>query len=146
VLANSRHAAFLHLEGVRNVFSGRVADQDADPGSTRLELEGGPSLIVPRVDHPPGTAMIAEIRGDDVLLSLGPVTGVSARNLIEGVVEAVVPHGHEAEIVVRTGDLRWLVSTVGPASGRFALSPGQTVYMIIKARSCRVALAAPVRA
>ena len=145
VLANSRHAAFLHLEGVRNVFNGRIAEQDDDQESTRLELEGGPTLIVPRVDHPVGAAMVAEIRGDDVLLSLGPVAGVSARNLIEGVVEAVVPHGREAEIVVRTGELRWLVSTVGPASGRLALSPGQTVYMIIKARSCRVALAPPAR-
>ncbi|MDR3622521.1 MAG: molybdenum ABC transporter ATP-binding protein [Paludisphaera borealis] len=145
VLANSRHAGFLHLEGVRNVFLGRVAEHADDQGSTRLELTGGPSLIVPHVDHPLGTAMIAEIRGDDVLLSLEPVTGVSARNLIEGVVEAVVPHGHEAEIVVRTGDLRWLASTVGPASGPLALSAGQTVYMIIKARSCRVALATPAR-
>lgn len=145
VLANSRHAGFLHLEGVRNVFPGRVAEHAEDQGSTRLELEGGPSLIVPHVEHPIGAPMIAEIRGDDVLLSLGRVTGVSARNLIEGVVEAVVPHGHEAEIVVRTGALRWLASTVGPASGRLALSPGQTVYMIIKARSCRVAPANPAR-
>jgi molybdate transport system ATP-binding protein len=144
VLANSRHAAFLHLEGVRNVFAGRVAEHSLDQGSTRLELEGGPSLIVPRVEQELGAAMIAEIRGDDVLLSLGPVSGLSARNLIEGVVEAVVPHGHEAEIVVRTGGLRWLVSTVGPASGRLALSSGQTVYMIIKARSCRVAPADPI--
>ena len=83
--------------------------------------------------------MIAEVLGEDVVLALGPVEGVSARNLIEGVVEAVAPHGFEAEIVVRTGELRWLASTVGPASGRLALSPGQTVYMIIKARSCRVA-------
>jgi molybdate transport system ATP-binding protein len=138
VLASSRHAGFLHLEGVLNVFSGRVAEHVAD-SSTRLELDGGPSLVVPRVDQPLGAAMIAEVRGEDVLLALGPVEGVSARNLIEGVVEAVVAHGREAEIVVRTGGLRWLASTVGPGSGRIALSPGQTVYMIIKARSCRVA-------
>jgi molybdate transport system ATP-binding protein len=145
VMANSRHAAFLHLEGVRNVFTGRIAEHSADQSSTRLELEGGPSLVVPHVDHPLGTSMIAEIRGDDVLLSLGPIAGVSARNLIEGVVEAIVPHGHEAEIVIRTGGLRWLASTVGPTSGRLTLSPGQTVYMIIKARSCRVAPASPTR-
>jgi molybdate transport system ATP-binding protein len=139
VLARSRHAGFLHLEGVRNVFPGRVAEHDDDHGSTRLELDGGPSLVVPRVDRPPGSPMIAEVLGEDVVLALGPVEGVSARNLIEGVVEAVVPHGCEAEVVVRTGRLRWLASTVGPASGRLALSPGQTIYMIIKARSCRVA-------
>ncbi len=139
VLAGAGQAAFLHLEGVRNVFPGTVAEHAEDQGSSRLELDGGPSLIVSRVDLPLGARVLAEVRGDDVLLARSPVSGLSARNLIEGRVEAIVAHGHEAEIVVRTGDLCWLVSTVAPAPAQLALATGQTVYMIIKARSCRVA-------
>jgi len=137
-LAGSRQAEFLRVEGVRNVFPGKVAEQPDDQGSTRLELDGGPSLIVPRLDLPIGAPVVAEVRGDDILLAREPVVGLSARNQIEGRIEAIVPHGHEAEIVIRAGESRWLASTVATATTQMALAAGQTTHMIIKARSCRV--------
>lgn len=137
-LAESRLAESLRVEGVRNVFAGVVAEQPEDQGSTRLELEGGPSLIVPRLDLPLGAPVVAEIRGDDILLAREPVAGLSARNQIEGWIEAVAPHGHEAEIVIRAGRSRWLASTVATATNQMRLGPGQPIQMIIKARSCRV--------
>jgi len=137
-LAGSRQAEFLRVEGVRNVFPGKVAEQPEDQGSTRLALDGGPSLIVPRLDLPLGAPVLAEVRGDDILLSREPVAGLSARNQIEGRIEAVAPHGHEAEIVIRAGESRWLASTVATATNQMGLGPGQPIHMIIKARSCRV--------
>ncbi len=137
-LAGSRQAEFLSVEGVRNVFPGAVVEQPDDQGSTRLKLDGGPSLIVPRLDLPIGSPVLAEVRGDDILLSRAPVAGLSARNQIEGRIEAIAPHGHEAEIVIRAGETRWLASMVAAATAQMALAPGQPIHMIIKARSCRV--------
>lgn len=136
-LAGSRQAEFLRVEGVRNVFPGVVAEQPDDQGATRLSLDGGPSLIVPRLDLPVGAAVLTEIRGDDILLSRAPVAGLSARNQIEGRIEAIAPHGHEAEIVIRAGETRWLASMVAAATSQMALEVGQPIHMIIKARSCR---------
>lgn len=137
-LAGSRQAEFLRVEGVRNIFPGVVAEQPEDQGSTRLALDEGPSLVVPRLDLPIGAPVLAEVRGDDILLAREPVIGLSARNQIEGRIEAVARHGHEAEIVIRAGRSRWLASTVATATNQMGLGPGQTIQMIIKARSCRV--------
>ncbi len=82
--------------------------------------------------------MLVEIRADDILLARHPIDGLSARNQIPGTVERIVPHGPEAEAVVRTGDLTWIVSLVAPAVEQLDLKPGAEVQMIVKARSCHV--------
>ena len=64
--------------------------------------------------------------------------GLSARNQIAGVVERIIPHGPDAEAVVRTGRLSWIVSVVTPAVDQLALAPGTSIHMIIKARSCHI--------
>lgn len=124
------------LEGLCNVFRGRILTGDA--GETRLKLDDGPILVVPDQGRPADTAVTVEIRADDVLLARGPITGLSARNLIDGTVERVVPHGPDAEVVVRTGGVCWLASVVAPAVAALDLHPGAAVCLIVKARSCHV--------
>ena len=60
--------------------------------------------------------------------------------------ERLIAHGPEAEALIRTGDVTWIVSLVAPAVEQLALSPGQEVHMIIKARSCHVIPGTPPRA
>lgn len=127
------------LEGVRNLVKGVVAGHALDGGATFLRLAGGPELIVPHEARPVGSAVSVTVRADDILLAHGPIAGLSARNLIDGVVDRVVAHGTEAEVIVRTGELTWIVSVVGPAVEALGLVPGSAVQMIIKARACRVA-------
>ena len=81
---------------------------------------------------------MVEIRADDILLARQPLGGLSARNQIAGTVERIVPHGPDAEAVVRTGGLTWIVSLVAPAVEQLELVPGTSVHLIVKARSCRV--------
>ena len=85
-----------------------------------------------------GHAGHRHVRAEDILLASGPISGLSAQNLIPGKVERVVLHGPEAEALIRTGDVTWIVSLVAPAVEQLVLSPGQNVHMIIKARSCHV--------
>ena len=63
---------------------------------------------------------------------------MSARNQIPGRVEQVVRHGPEAEVIVRTGKLTWIVSVVEKALDQLAISPGTEIQLIIKARSCQI--------
>jgi molybdate transport system ATP-binding protein len=137
VLAAARGGSPGGLSGVRNAFSA-VVEGDVDGGETRLRLDGGPLLIVPRLDRPPGTAVVVSVLAEEVLLARGPVAGLSARNVIPGEVVRVVAHGHDAEVLVRTGPLTWIASVVGPAVDALGLQPGAAVSMIVKARSCHV--------
>jgi molybdate transport system ATP-binding protein len=135
VLAGSRGGS---MEGVRNVFAATVAAHAADGGETTLRLAGGPPLVVPYHGRPVGAAITVAVRADDVLLARGHVAGLSARNVIAGMVDRVVTHGPEAEVVVRTGEVAWIASVVAPAVAALGLSAGVEVRMIIKARSCHV--------
>lgn len=136
VLASPKAGRVARLEGVRNILSATV--EGHDEGETRLRLIDGPTLIVPLVDRPIGTRLAVEVRADDILLARGPIAGLSARNLIPGTVDRVVAHGAEAEVLVRTGSLTWIVSVVTPALAELALAPDDAVHLIVKARSCHI--------
>jgi len=137
VLATPRRGSSLPLEGVRNVVRGEVETHSPDGGETLVRLADGPILIVPYKGAAPGTPVVVSVRADDILLARGPVGGLSARNVLAGTVDRVVPHGGEAEVIVRTGGVAWIVSVVGSAVAALALQPGAEVRIIIKARSCR---------
>jgi molybdate transport system ATP-binding protein len=139
VLAASRPGPPARLSGLRNVFTARVESHASDGGETRLQLRDGPMLIVPfQRDHPLGSVLSVAVRTDDVLLAREPIRGLSARNLIAGTVERVVGHGAEAEVVVRTGGVNWIVSVVAPAVSALELIPGAEVTLVVKARSCQI--------
>jgi molybdate transport system ATP-binding protein len=138
VLAAARPGPSARLEGFCNIFAARVEDHAAGGGETRLRLPDGPVLVVPYHDRPVGTPLAVEVRGDDVLLARGPVQGLSARNVIAGAVDRIVVHGAEAEVLVRTGSVTWIVSVVGSAVAALELAAGCEVHLIVKARSCRV--------
>ncbi len=123
---------------VRNVFPARIVNHDEAQDSSRLELDGGPSLTVPSHGRTVGTRVLVAVRADDILLSRDALSGLSARNQIAGQVERLVHHGTEAEVIVRTGEIAWIVSVVGDALDELAISPGAKVQLIIKARSCQI--------
>jgi molybdate transport system ATP-binding protein len=136
-LAGDR-SALRHLEGIRNAFGGTVAEHAPDGEWSRVTLDGGPSLVVAPVGLPTGSRVDVEVAGDEVMLAVGPVAGLSARNQVEGQVEAVAVHGREAEVVIRVGETRWLASTLASTPAALGVAPGRPVTLIIKARSVRV--------
>ncbi len=140
VLAAAARRGSGRLEGVRNEFPARVeADSDSD-GETRLRLHGGPLVVVPKQTFATGAEVVLSVLAEEILLARGPIIGLSARNVIEGTIDRVLAHGSEAEVLVRTGELTWVVSVVEPAVRALGLDAGAEVRMIVKARSCHVRL------
>jgi molybdate transport system ATP-binding protein len=125
-------------EGMRNVFRAVIVDHTTEETATRIAIADGPELIVPFVNRANGTRVVVEVRADDILLARQPIGGLSARNQIAATVERVVRRGTDAEAVIRTGAVTWLVSLVAPAVEQLELSPGAAVQMIVKARSCHI--------
>jgi molybdate transport system ATP-binding protein len=125
------------LAGVLNVFEGVVEGHD-DHGSTRVRLDGGPTLVVPYNGRAAGARLTVGVGADDVLLARGPVAGVSARNVLAARVERVVARGAEAEVLATTGGLTWVVGVTAPAVAALGLAEGAEVALIVKARSCHI--------
>jgi molybdate transport system ATP-binding protein len=140
VLGNAWRASVgsIGWEEIHNVFTASIAGHAPERGATHLSLDDGPGLIVPFVDRPCGTRLTVEIRAQDILLARESIEGLSARNQIRGTVQRVVHHGTQAEVVVGTGGLTWIISLVAPAVDQLALAPGSPVFLIVKARSCQV--------
>jgi molybdate transport system ATP-binding protein len=134
----ARPGAAAPLLEVRNVFAAKVEAHADDGAASVLRLDGGPTLIVPFHDVQPGTAMTVSVLAEEILLARGAIGGLSARNLIAGTVEQVIAHGSEAEVLVRTGGLVWIVSVVAPAVAALEMTAGTAVHLVIKARSCHV--------
>ncbi len=127
-------------DGLRNVFPGRLVDHPSDQFASRVALDQGPTLIVPRLPDPPGVRVLLEVRADDIILARQPIGGLSARNQVPGCVEHIVRHGPAAEAFVRTGGLTWIVSLIAPAVDQLDLSTGSQVQLIVKSRSCHVSV------
>lgn len=123
-----------------NVLPGVVVGDEPGRTASLIQLLGGPVLVVPHHSHRPGAVVLVLVPAEELIVAAGPAAaaGLSARNVLGGVVDRVVPHGSEAEVVVRTGAVRWMVSVVADAVAALGLRPGADCSLVAKARSCRV--------
>ncbi len=114
------------------VLAAQVAGTDARWGLT--ELSGGfGRLLVPRLEAPPGHPLRVRIRARDVILALAPPEGISALNVLPGVVEALVPIEEAAlEVQLRVGGERLLARVTRRSGESLALAPGRPVFALIK--------------
>ena len=114
------------------VLAAHVAGTDARWGLT--ELSGGfGRLLVPRLEAPPGHPLRVRIRARNVILALAPPEGISALNVLPGVVEALVPIEEAAlEVQLRVGGERLLARVTRRSGESLALAPGRPVFALIK--------------
>jgi molybdate transport system ATP-binding protein len=123
---------------LRNTFEAVIEVNPVEALETMVRIVAGPSLVLPRLEGRPGDRLRISIDADEIVLARGEIGAISARNLIDGTVERVVPHGFEAEVVVRTGRVVWMVGVVDSTIEALGLIEGAEVRMIVKSRSCRV--------
>ncbi|GAC1321934.1 MAG: hypothetical protein NVSMB14_16900 [Isosphaeraceae bacterium] len=139
VLTEFGRASGSRGNGPRNLFAATVERQD-NPDATIVRLREGPPLTVPKLRDAVGARLTISIRSEDVLLARGSMDGIalSARNVLEGVVDKVVTRGAEAEVVVRCQGVVFLVGVTAPAVKELDLREGREATLIVKARSCAV--------
>ena len=70
------------------ILATRVAGHDAAFGLTMLQAAAG-ELRVPRLDLPVGAALRVRIRARDVMIALAPPEGLSALNVLPGIVAEI---------------------------------------------------------
>ncbi|RBI77310.1 molybdenum ABC transporter ATP-binding protein [Roseovarius sp. TE539] len=103
-----------------------------DDGLSELDA-GGISLFVPRVSQTPGTAMRVRIAAHDVILSRGRPDGLSALNILPGVVSEIRSGaGPGAIVAVDTGAGRLLARITQRSARALALAPGTEAHAIVK--------------
>lgn len=120
-----------------NILEGTL--ERPEGGGLRLRVAEGLALWVP--DAPElsaGTRAAYAVPSEDVLLSMGPLSGVSARNVLTGTVTKLEPAsaGEDAALVDVAG-VGWVVRLTAASVRELGVSPGTRVYLAVKTAACR---------
>ncbi|HEX3882717.1 MAG TPA: molybdenum ABC transporter ATP-binding protein [Stellaceae bacterium] len=114
------------------ILNTRVTGLDARFGLSLLRAAAG-ELRVPRLDIPLGTALRVRIRARDVMIALAPPDGLSALNVLPGIV-AEIGHadGPIVEIRLDCAGEPLIARLTRRSVETLALAPGRQVYAVIK--------------
>ena len=103
-----------------------------DDGLTELGA-GSEALLLPHVPRAPGTRLRVRIPAGEVILSRGRPEGLSALNILEGVVEAMRPgEGPGAIVSVRTGAGVVLARVTRRSAEALGLAEGVACHVVVK--------------
>ncbi len=117
------------LEGI--VAPGDAGADDRD-GLTRVETPAGP-LLVPRARQAPGRMVRLFIPAREVTLALFRPEGISALNMVPGLVETIAEEADGMDVGVRCGAVRVQARITRRSCRSLALMPGTPVFALIKA-------------
>jgi tungstate transport system ATP-binding protein len=125
--ATTSFAAFLGLD---TYLEGEVVN--LSDGSTRLELDGGPSLSCG--EAPDGPAVACLPPEDVVLFTVAPAErSASLRNLVQGIVKTVRPAGRLLHVTVDAGSFEIAALVTRAALEDLGLAAGAPVVAAFKA-------------
>jgi molybdate transport system ATP-binding protein len=100
-----------------------------------LALDGG-SLVVPAARDERGRATFA-IGAEEVILSLEPLTRISARNVVEGAVAGVSELGDDRLITVRALGVDFRARLTRAACEELGVVPDARVWLVLKTHAFR---------
>jgi molybdate transport system ATP-binding protein len=119
--------------GLQNVFEARVVETAAH--ECCVETARGLRLVLP-VALRLGERVGLSLRADDVLLAAGPLSLVSARNLVPARVERIEIADGNALVTLDAGE-RLVARLTAGAVEKLALRAGSPVHAVIKAQALR---------
>jgi molybdate transport system ATP-binding protein len=123
--------AAVGARGAASVLSARVVAHHAD-GLTELDTAAGP-LWLPRVAEPPGGAIRVRVAAQDVILARARPEGLSALNVLRGVIAEIRPgRGPGALVTLALGPDRLAARITRRSAEALGLAPGQTCHAVIK--------------
>ncbi|MFC6447895.1 molybdenum ABC transporter ATP-binding protein [Shinella zoogloeoides] len=133
VLGGARLSSALDRREAGSVLSGRVEARDAAHGLATIRLDGGAAVFVPGAAVSPGEAVRLRIPARDVLVATVRPEGISALNILEGVVETVEPDGEGmANLRIACGGDHIHARITVLSVERLGLAPGLPVHAVVK--------------
>ncbi|MEI4263218.1 molybdenum ABC transporter ATP-binding protein [Roseovarius sp. D0-M9] len=132
VLSDPLMVPMIGVREAGSVLMARVAESNPN-GLSRLVVSGG-DLRLPGVSAEVGTSVRIRILAQDVLVALERPVGLSSRNILPAVVEAVHRgEGPGVAVSLRLGQDRLLARITGDAMDELGLAPGTACYAVLKA-------------
>ncbi len=126
-----------HVDPIQNLLSGTVESVPARTGYALVAC-GGCRLKVPNTGLRVGDQVTLALPARDLMLSVSPPQGLSARNTLVGRVQHLEQDGHALWAVAEAGANRLIVELTEEAGRDLGLHAGMQVYMVFKSHSVTV--------
>jgi molybdate transport system ATP-binding protein len=120
-----------------NIFDGVLEKDPGEEGVGRLATPRGAMILVPMDPGFPLGRAVFSVAPEDVLLSVRPLDGISARNVFEGIVAGIDRFPTDAIVHVTAAALAWRAHLTAGSVKDLGLSPGRRVWIAVKTRSFR---------
>ncbi len=133
-LTSSRAVRAIPGEELENVFAVEFLDSDKAAGRSRVRLSSGTEIFVPYLPASTRRTFQLRVRADDILIGTKRPEGLSAGNILPGVVRAMEIIDDQALVRVAAGEFFCVRVTAG-AVRRLGLEVGSAVFLIMKTRS-----------
>jgi molybdate transport system ATP-binding protein len=117
-----------------NVFTVQFVTAEPHAGRTKVRLHTGEELFIPHLAQPPYSTLQIRIAADDIIVATRKPEGISAGNVLQGVIRSVDKIDGQAMLMIVAGE-EFYVRLTRAAVERLALHEGDQVYLIMKTRS-----------
>jgi len=138
VLDHPVHGGLASVAGFENIFDAVVLERRERAGTMQCRLgDFTTELEVPLNQTQVGQTIQVAIRAGDILVANHEATGVSARNIIPGIVADLTSQGVTMVASIDAGP-RFIVHLTPGGAESLKLHRGDPVWLIIKTYSCRI--------
>ena len=133
VLGGPRLSSAAERREAGSILAGRVEVRDAAHGLATIRLDGGATILVPGAAVSPGDTVRLRIPARDVMIATVRPEGLSALNILDGVVEAIEPDGEGmASLRITCGGDIVRARITALSVERLGLAPGLPVHAVVK--------------
>lgn len=138
VLRSTHAIRQMDEDQIENVFTVTFVESDSGAGRTTVRLESGQELFIPYLQQPAKRILQIRVSADDILIGTQRPEGISAGNILPGIVKRIEQLDGQAMVTVDAGD-EFYVRLTAAAVNRLGLAEASPVFLIIKTRSFRLA-------
>lgn len=124
-------------EQVENVFSVITMESDRAAGRTRVRLTSGQELFIPYIPQSASGPFQVGISASDILVSTQRPEGISAGNILPGIIKSIGLFDGQAMITVIAG-AEFYVRLTASTVNRLRLVERDPVFLIMKTHSFRL--------
>ncbi len=137
VALRSMHAIMqIPEEQFENVFTVTFVESNPEAGRTKVRLHAGQELFIPYLPRPGNDTIQIGISADDILVAIKQPEGISAGNVLPGIVRRIDAIDGQAMVTVAAGD-EFYARLTASAVKRLDLQEETPVFLIMKTRSFR---------
>ena len=144
VMRAPRLETVAQLSGFENIFDATVLALREDRGTMTCQLttgelgSGAVELETPLIRAEVGSRLRVGVRAGDLLLATENPRGLSARNILPGAIRRLEQRDVMIAAMIDCGGTEFEVHVTLAARDALQLSPGKSVWVVVKTHSCQL--------